>query len=176
MLHWIIAHSLRFRGVVIALAVAVLGYGAFVAARLKLDTFGFNRLCVYRGTPLWKEYLDRGILDDDRDWHKWFKCSDIDPTVLPSETVNRVRQKGYAILFAHRILARPLQTFKLLRTLGRHMKWFDIFKLLSSPFRRRVLNRIPELPAQMLERGLTSPLRPATHSQASQQQPLNTVG
>src|SRR5918993_1295992 len=23
------------------------------ASRLKLDTFGFNRLCVYRGTPLW---------------------------------------------------------------------------------------------------------------------------
>jgi radical SAM superfamily enzyme YgiQ (UPF0313 family) len=34
------------------------------AARLKLDTFGFNRLCVYRGTPLWQEYIDRGIIDD----------------------------------------------------------------------------------------------------------------
>ena len=29
------------------------------AARLPLDTFGFNRLCVYRGTPLWQEYLRR---------------------------------------------------------------------------------------------------------------------
>ena len=24
------------------------------AARLELDTFGFNRLCAYRGTPLWQ--------------------------------------------------------------------------------------------------------------------------
>ena len=34
------------------------------AARLQLDTFGFNRLCAYRGTPLWREYVDRGIIDD----------------------------------------------------------------------------------------------------------------
>ena len=109
------------------------------AARLKLDTFGFNRLCVYRGTPLWKEYVERGIIDDERDWDKWFKCSDIDPTVLPGETVNRARQKGYALLFARRMFFRPIQTFKLLRTLGRHMKVSDILKLLSSPFRRRTL-------------------------------------
>ena len=130
-------------------------------ARLKLDTFGFNRLCVYRGTPLWHEYLERGILDDERDWAKWFKCSDIDPTVLPSEVVNRARQKGYALLFARRIFFRPIQTFKLLRTLGRHMKYTDILRLLSSPFRRRKLNRTPELPARMIERGLTAPIRNA---------------
>jgi radical SAM superfamily enzyme YgiQ (UPF0313 family) len=92
------------------------------AARLKLDTFGFNRLCIYRGTPLWQEYVDRGIIEDERDWYKWFKCSDIDPTVLPSEVVNRARQKGYLLLFAHRIIMRPIQTFKLLRTFSRNMK------------------------------------------------------
>jgi radical SAM superfamily enzyme YgiQ (UPF0313 family) len=75
-------------------------------ARLKLDTFGFNRPCVYRGTPLWKEYVERGIIDDARDWNKWFKCSDIDPTILPSRLVNRARQKGYMLLFAKRIFLR----------------------------------------------------------------------
>ena len=130
-------------------------------ARLKLDTFGFNRLCVYRGTPLWHEYLERGILDDERDWDKWFKCSDIDPTVLPSEVVNKARQKGYARLFMHRVLFRPIQTFKLLHTLGRHMKFVDIVRLLSSPFRRRTLNRKPALPAGMMDSGLTAPIRTA---------------
>ena len=128
-------------------------------ARLKLDTFGFNRLCVYRGTPLWNEYIQRGILDDERDWDKWFKCSDIDPTVLPSETVNRARQKGYARLFFRRLFLRPIQTFKLLRTLARHMKVTDILKLLSSPFRRRTLHRKPELPARMTDLGLSEPIR-----------------
>ncbi len=121
------------------------------AARLQLDTFGFNRLCVYRGTPLWDEYVRRGIIDDERDWSKWFKCTDIDPTALPSAEVNRLRMKGYALLFALRLLKRPLKTFKLLREFGRHMKTSDIVKLLASPFRRRTLTCRPELPARLLD-------------------------
>ena len=131
------------------------------AARLELDTFGFNRLCAYRGTPLWQEYVERGIIDDERDWHKWFKCSDIDPTTLPSAVVNRLRAKGYASLFARRILKRPIRTARLLRAFGRHMKTSDIIKLLSSPFRRRTLTRKPELPARMLDLGLEEPDRRA---------------
>ena len=127
------------------------------AARLKLDTFGFNRLCVYRGTPLWKEYVDRGIIDDERDWSKWFKCSDIDPTILPSEVVNRTRMKGYGLLFLRRIFLRPIQTFKLLRTFGQYMKASDIFKLIASPFRQRALTRAPELPENMLSLDMEDP-------------------
>ena len=131
------------------------------AARLELDTFGFNRLCAYRGTPLWHEYVDRGIIDDERDWHKWFKCSDIDPTALPSAEVNRLRAKGYGSLFARRLLKRPIRTAKLLRSFGRHMKTSDMLRLLSSPFRRRTLTRKPELPARMLDLGLEEPIRQA---------------
>jgi anaerobic magnesium-protoporphyrin IX monomethyl ester cyclase len=129
------------------------------AARLKLDTFGFNRLCAYRGTPLWQEYVNRGIIDDERDWHKWFKCSDIDPTALPSAAVNRVRMEGYVWLFARRMFGRPIRTYKLLRMFGRHMKKSDLLRLLWSPFRRRSLSRKPELPALMMELGLEAPER-----------------
>jgi radical SAM superfamily enzyme YgiQ (UPF0313 family) len=45
------------------------------AATLPLDTFGFNRLCVYRGTPLWQEYVKRGLVNEATDWYKYFKCS-----------------------------------------------------------------------------------------------------
>lgn len=121
------------------------------AARLHLDTFGFNRLCVYRGTPLWDEYVRRGIIDDERDWYKWFKCTDIDPTALPGAEVNRLRMQGYARLFASRLLKRPLKTLKLLRDFGRHMKTSDMVKLLASPFRRRTLTCRPELPVRMLD-------------------------
>jgi radical SAM superfamily enzyme YgiQ (UPF0313 family) len=123
------------------------------AARLELDTFGFNRLCAYRGTPLWQEYIGREIIDDTRDWYKWFKCSDIDPTVLPSKVVNRTRQKGYLLLFAHRLFLRPVQTIKLLRRFGRHMETVDILKLLWSPFRRRTLTLEPELPTPTINKG-----------------------
>jgi len=130
------------------------------AARLKLDTFGFNRLCVYRGTPLWDEYIDRGIIDDERDWNKWFKCSDIDPTILPSEAVNRVRMKGYLLLFRYRILRRPVSTFRLILRFSRYMKFSNVLKLLWSPFRRKTLTRKPELPARMIDQGLDAPVRP----------------
>jgi len=130
------------------------------AARLKLDTFDFNRLCVYRGTPLWDEYIDRGIIDDERDWNKWFKCSDIDPTILPSEAVNRVRMKGYLLLFRYRILRRPVSTFRLILRFSRYMKFSNVLKLLWSPFRRKTLTRKPELPARMIDQGLDAPVRP----------------
>ncbi|RJP58666.1 MAG: radical SAM protein [Candidatus Auribacter fodinae] len=116
------------------------------AAKLKLDTFGFNRLCVYRGTPLWQEYVDRGIINDETDWYKWFKCSDIDPTVVPSEEINKIRMKGYALLFAYRIFFRTINTLKLLCTLGKHMKISDMMKLLFSPFIKRQLSCKAELP------------------------------
>lgn len=130
------------------------------AARLELDTFGFNRLCAYRGTPLWKEYVQRGIIDDERDWYKWFKCSDIDPTVLPGEEINRARQRGYALLFAHRLAKRPVRTFRMLRNFSRHMRKRDILGLLASPFRRRKLTHTSDLPARMLDAGLKEPVRP----------------
>jgi radical SAM superfamily enzyme YgiQ (UPF0313 family) len=130
------------------------------AARLKLDTFGFNRLCVYRGTPLWQEYIDCGIIDDERDWNKWFKCSDIDPTVLPSEAVHRARMKGYLLLFGYRILRRPVSTFRLILRFSRYMKFSNVLKLLWSPFRRKTLTRKPELPARMIDQGLDAPVRP----------------
>jgi radical SAM superfamily enzyme YgiQ (UPF0313 family) len=133
------------------------------AARLKLDTFSFNRLCVYRGSILWKEYVDRGIIDDNLDWNKWFKCSDIDPKVLPSQALNALRMKGYGLLFSYRILRRPIQTFKLLFSFGRFMKISDIIKLLLSPFIKRTLNRKPELPARMVDLGLKEPDR-SVHS------------
>ena len=129
------------------------------AARLELDTFGFNRLCAYRGTALWQEYVDRGIIDDERDWQKWFKCTDIDPSALAGPEVNRLRMKGYALLFACRLFRRPLGTYKLLRAFGRHMKATDILKLLASPFRRRDLTRRPELPARIIEATLAGATR-----------------
>ncbi len=105
--------------------------------------------------------VNRGIIDDERDWDKWFKCSDIDPTALSGARVNRVRMKGYALLFARRIFWRPFRTYKLLRIFGRHMKKFDLLKLLWSPFRPRTLSRKPELPALMIDLGLNEPERGA---------------
>jgi radical SAM superfamily enzyme YgiQ (UPF0313 family) len=104
------------------------------AARLPLDTFGFNRLCVYRGTPLWREYVRRGLVDDATDWYKYFKCSEIDPTCLSGEVINAERNAGFRRLFRYKIRHYPLQTFWLLRRFLRFMPARDVFYLIVKPF------------------------------------------
>jgi radical SAM superfamily enzyme YgiQ (UPF0313 family) len=104
------------------------------AAKLPLDTFGFNRLCVYRGTPLWQEYVKRGLVNDEGDWYKYFKCSEIDSTCLPGEVINRVRQQGLKRLFLHKLFHYPLQTFRLLRRFLRFMPAKDVLYLIIKPF------------------------------------------
>lgn len=104
------------------------------AARLPLDTFGFNRLCVYRGTPLWGEYVKRGLVNELTDWYKYFKCSEIDPTCLPGETINKVRQEGLKRLFLYKLTRYPVQTYKLLRRFFRYMPAQDVLYLIIKPF------------------------------------------
>ncbi|HZU96764.1 MAG TPA: radical SAM protein [Planctomycetota bacterium] len=117
-------------------------------ARNKIDTFNFNRLCVYRGTPLWHEYIERGLIDDVRDWNKYFKCSDIDPTILEGEKINELRQKGLAQLLMYRLRHRPLPTLRLLRTIARYMQWSDVAWLLVKPFFKTKMAGRPALPEQ----------------------------
>jgi anaerobic magnesium-protoporphyrin IX monomethyl ester cyclase len=104
------------------------------ASKLRLDTFGFNRLCVYRGTPLWKEYVQRGLVDDADDWYKYFKCSEIDPTCLPGPVINAERARGLRKLFRYKLTHYPVQTFRLLRRFMRHMRLRDVIYLIIKPF------------------------------------------
>jgi radical SAM superfamily enzyme YgiQ (UPF0313 family) len=104
-----------------------------LAARLPLDTFAFNRLCVYRGTPLWQEYVKRGLVDEAEDWYKYFKCSAIDPTCLPGDVINDTRRTGVRRLIVYKFLHYPRQTFTLLRRFLRHMPLRDVVYLLIKP-------------------------------------------
>ena len=104
------------------------------AARLPLDTFGFNRLCVYRGTPLWHEYVKRGLVNDEADWYKYFKCSTIDPTCLSGEVIHETRSAGLRRLFVYKLLHYPVQTFRLLRRFLRYMPVRDVVYLIIKPF------------------------------------------
>ena len=104
------------------------------ASRLPLDTFGFNRLCVYRGTPLWHEYVERGLVRDTEDWYKYYKCSEIDPTCLSGEVINRERNVGLRRLILYKIRHYPRQTYTLLRRFCRFMSLRDVAALILKPF------------------------------------------
>jgi anaerobic magnesium-protoporphyrin IX monomethyl ester cyclase len=105
-----------------------------LASTLRLDTFAFNRLCVYRGTPLWQEYVQRGLVSDTTDWYKYFKCSEIDPTCLAGAVLNAERSAGLRRLFAYKLMHYPLQTLRLLRRFLRHMPLRDVVHLIVKPF------------------------------------------
>lgn len=121
------------------------------AAQLRLDSFGFNRLCVYRGTPLWHEYVRRGLVDDVADWYKYFKCSSIDPTVLPGETIHRIRAEELRRLLLHKLVRYPVQTLTLLRRFVRHMPLRDVLHLLAKPLLGRTHG---ETPAEVVSRAV----------------------
>jgi len=104
------------------------------ASRLRIDSFGFNRLCVYRGTPLWTEYLQRGLVDDTRDWYKYYKCSSIDPTVLSGEEIHRIRSEEMRRLILYKFTRYPIQTLKMLRRFVRHMPIRDVAYMIFKPF------------------------------------------
>jgi radical SAM superfamily enzyme YgiQ (UPF0313 family) len=104
------------------------------ASKLRIDSFGFNRLCVYRGTPLWSEYVKRGLVNDVTDWYKYFKCSAIDPTVLPGEVIHRVRSEGIRSLMIYKIVHYPVQSFRMIRRFLRYMPLKDVLYLLVKPF------------------------------------------
>jgi radical SAM superfamily enzyme YgiQ (UPF0313 family) len=123
------------------------------AARLPLDTFNFNRLCVYRGTALWREYVRRDLVGEERDWFKFFKCSEIDPTCLPGEVINRERSAGFRRIFRHKLLHHPLQTARLLRRFTRFMRIRDVVYLLLKPF---LGQRSGPTPAETLSRAVPS--------------------
>jgi radical SAM superfamily enzyme YgiQ (UPF0313 family) len=104
------------------------------ASRLRIDSFGFNRLCVYRGTPLWQEYVKRGLVDDVKDWYKYYKCSSIDPTVLSGEEIHLARSEGMKKLILYKLTRYPLQSLRLLRRFTRYMPLRDVVYLLVKPF------------------------------------------
>lgn len=104
------------------------------ASKLRLDTFSFNRLCVYRGSPLWEEYVKHGLIKDEADWYKYFKCSEIDPTCLSGEEINRARTAGMLRLFLYKLMHYPIQSLRILLRLTRCMSLRDILYLLVKPF------------------------------------------
>ena len=105
-----------------------------LASRLPLDSLGVNRLEVFRGTPLWREYVERELVDEETDWHRAIECSTIDPTVLDFDQIQHHRAAGMRRLITYKVLHHPLQVLRLLRRLARHMPLRHVAHLLIKPF------------------------------------------
>jgi predicted small metal-binding protein len=78
--------------------------------------------------------VKRGLVNDENDWFKYFKCSAIDPTCLSGELINDVRRAGMRRLFIYKLLHYPWQTARLLRRFLRYMPARDVAYLIAKPF------------------------------------------
>ena len=78
--------------------------------------------------------MQRGLVNDAEDWYKYFKCSEIDPTVLPGEMIHRIRSEGLRKLILYKLFRYPRQTFTLLRRFIRYMPLRDVVYLIVKPF------------------------------------------
>ncbi len=76
-------------------------------------------------------------MSDETDWHRSIECSEIDPTVLPRERIERLRAAGMRRLIVYKLLRHPLQVLRLLRRLARNMPLGQVAHLLAKPFLRR---------------------------------------
>ena len=132
-----------------------------LASKLRLDSFLFGRLCVYRGTPLWTEYVHRGLVDEEKDWFKYFNCSQIDPTVLLNEKIIRIQVEELRRLVIYKFLRYPLQTLRLLWRLARYMPGKEFIYMVAK--RLKIPNRAEPIPQTVKQQEVKSAAADLTH-------------
>ena len=93
-----------------------------------------RRWGVYGGRRLGGEYVGRGVGEDGADWYKFYKCSEIDPTVLSGEEIRRIRGEELRRLILFKLLLRPLQSLRLLRRFQKFTGLRSVLYLLLKPF------------------------------------------
>ena len=102
------------------------------AGRIGVNSFGFNSLTAFRGTPLWKDEVARGLIDEEKDWDKMFPVHAIDPTAIDSQTLFRLRSRLVQRLILKKLALHPLDGARILKRFLGCMSVSDLYRLLTS--------------------------------------------
>ena len=102
------------------------------AERIGINSFNFNSLTAFRGTPLWDDAVARGLIDESRDWYKMFPVHEIDPEALDSETLFRLRSTRVKRLLRRKIARHPREALGIFLRFLRCMSVADLIRLLTS--------------------------------------------
>ena len=103
-----------------------------LAERLKINSFNFNSLTAFRGTPLWNDAVARGLIDEERDWDKMFPVHEIYPDVIDSQTLFSLRSSLLRGMIRRMILRRPGDAARIFRRFLQCMSAQDLYRLLTS--------------------------------------------
>ena len=102
------------------------------ADRIGINSFNFNRLRAFRGTPLWKDAVARGLINEQKDWDKVFPLHSIHPQVLDTKTLYRLRSRGLRRLIRRKVMRHPGEALKIFRRFSMCMSVRDIYRLVTS--------------------------------------------
>ena len=103
-----------------------------LAERLKINSFNFNSLTAFRGTPLWSDAVAKGLIDEEKDWDKMFPVHEIYPDVIDSQTLFSLRSSLLRRLIRRMILRRPGDAARIFRRFLQCMSAQDLYRLLTS--------------------------------------------
>ncbi len=102
------------------------------AEQLEINSFNFNSLTAFRGTPLWRDAVARGLIDEVKDWDKMFPVHSIHPDTIDSGVLFYLRSRLVRRLLRRKIMRHPIEASRVLFRFLRSMSLKDLYKLLTS--------------------------------------------
>ncbi len=102
------------------------------AERIPINSFNFNSLTAFRGTPLWRDAVDRGLIDEDADWDKMFPVHSIYPDAIGSKALFPLRSRLVKRLVRRKVMKHPWEAAGILMRFLACMSVRDIYRLLTS--------------------------------------------
>ncbi len=102
------------------------------AERIDINSFNFNSLTAFRGTPLWRDAVDRGLIDEEKDWDKMFPVHSIHPDSIDSRTLFALRSQLVRRLLRRKVIRNPGEAAKVFHRFLQCMSLKDLYLLLTS--------------------------------------------
>jgi radical SAM superfamily enzyme YgiQ (UPF0313 family) len=102
------------------------------AEKIEITSFNFNSLIAFRGTPLWRDAVGRGLIDEEKDWDKMFAVHSIYPDAIDSKTLFPLRSRLVKRLVRRKVMKHPREAVKIFRRFLECMSAQDIYRLLTS--------------------------------------------
>ncbi|MFH1723763.1 MAG: radical SAM protein [Elusimicrobiota bacterium] len=103
-----------------------------LAERIPINSFGFNSLTAFRGTPLWRDAVAKGLIDEEKDWDQMFPVHAIYADALDSQTLFKLRSGLVRRLIKRKIMWHPLEALRIIMRFLKCMSARDIYSLLTS--------------------------------------------
>lgn len=102
------------------------------AEHIEINSFNFGTLTAFRGTPLWRDAVAKGLIDEDKDWDKMFPVHTIYPNVIDSNILYLLRSRLVRRLLRRKVMKSPREAATLFMRFLKCISAQDIHRLLTS--------------------------------------------